>query len=94
MGGGFTVSGDWLVLVADPSKAVTFDFEWGLLVIITPTAAGGLAFGTIPTDTLVAASFSPAERRFGSVPSDEVVNPAAGARRLGAVPTDELVPNS
>lgn len=60
---------------------------------VTPVVAG-YAFGTIPTDTLVAASFSPAERRFGSVPSNETVNPAAGARRWGAVPSDELVPNS
>ena len=76
--------------VQPESAAISFDLERGLLSLIT---AAGETFGQISTDTLVAASFSPQERRFGSVPSDEAVSPPSGARRWGAVPSDEQVPN-
>lgn len=78
--------------VQPETSAIAFDLERGLLGLITPTA-GGAAFGAIPTDTLVAAAFAGGTRRFGVVPSAEVVNPAAGARRWGAVPSDESVPD-
>ena len=83
---------NWWAFVQPETVAIAFDLERGLLVLITPTA-GGLAFGTIPTDTLVAAAFPGGARRFGAVSSTEVVNPAAGARRWGAVPSDEQVPD-
>jgi len=92
---------------ATSETAVTHNVDWeitalGVVVwywnssyaLATTPSVPGTALGTLPSGTLVAASFSPTERRFGSVPSNEVVNPAAGARRLGAVPSDELVPNS
>ena len=54
--------------------------------------AAGTAFGQITTDTLVPASWAGGSRRFGVVPSTEVVTVGSGARRWGAVPSDELVP--
>jgi hypothetical protein len=81
-----------LTVVADNTKRVTFDLLNLELVVIEPTAAGGTAFGAITTDTLVPASWVGGARRFGAVPSTEVVVVGAGARRWGAVPSDESVP--
>lgn len=64
-----------------------------VMVAYGADGAGGTPFGEIPSDQSVAASFSPTDRRFGAVPSDETVNPASGARRWGAVPSDEQVPD-
>jgi len=80
--------------VEDPGVNRVFSESAAWYLEVDGTAPAGTALGALPSGTLVAASFTPAERRFGSVPSTEVVNPAAGARRLGAVPSDELVPNS
>lgn len=54
--------------------------------------SAGTAFGVITSNTLVPASWAGGSRRFGAVPSTEVVTVGSGARRWGAVPSDESVP--